>query len=270
MKYKKGTFVVVPNLERLDLLPSTSQALYIWICKYANDDGECFPSRSKLAKHIGCDVRTVDKHINFLIELGFMTKEIRHKKGSKENMSNMYQLQLIRHPSEVSDTTPSEKNDTVTISSINYTNLTNIQQEVVEEQVKEEGVTLPKVRSDGSSTGKTNVDRLLRLYSVLYEKKYQAQYKPNWGRDKKLISGMLADYTELQIALMLCIYFEWAGMSGNDSKESAFCFSAMFSIPLFKSTLNRYEVYARSFMKFKFDDDNDNLINVGNYLSKNV
>lgn len=252
MKYKKGTFVIIPNMERLDLLPSTSQALYIWICKYSNDDGECFPSRSKLAKHVGCDIRTIDKHINFLIELGFMTKEIRHKKGSKENMSNLYQLQLIRHPSEVIDTTPSELNDTITISNINSTNITNTKEVI---PVKEEGVTLPKMRLDGSSSGKTSVDRLLYLYSKLYYQTYTATYKPNYGRDKKILTDVLTMYSEVQTAYLLCVYFNWHGMTGSDSKEYNFVTGATFPITMFKTMINKFEVYARNIMSVPFDDD---------------
>jgi len=126
MKYKKGTFVVVPNIDRIDILPAMGQALYVWLCKYADDEGQCFPSRKKLAGHLSCDVRTIDKHICSLQELGFISKTTRQKKGTKQNMSNLYQIHLLRHPSEVNDTTPSEPDVPVTISIKNSTQLTQI------------------------------------------------------------------------------------------------------------------------------------------------
>ena len=118
MKYKKGTFVVIPNIERLDVLPGLAQAIFLWLCRYANEDGTCFPSRKKLAGHVGCDMRTVDKHLTNMQLLGFISKTTRQKKGTKENMSNLYQIHLFRDPSEFNDTTPSEVNVPVTISNI--------------------------------------------------------------------------------------------------------------------------------------------------------
>jgi len=126
MKYKKGTFIVVPNIDRLDVLHPTGQALFMWLCKYANDDGVCFPSRKKLAGHLSCDMRTIDRHIGFLVDLGFISKTTRQKKGTKTNMSNLYQIHLYRHPSDINAPTPSDINAPVTISNKNYTHLTQI------------------------------------------------------------------------------------------------------------------------------------------------
>ena len=121
MKYKKGTFVVVPNTEYLKGKSSVLLSVFLWLCYHADDDGVCYPSRKKLAEEVGVDVRTIDKYIKVLQEDGIIIKTIRQKKNSKENTSNLYQLLL---PSEVDNTTPSERNDTETIPSINYTHLT--------------------------------------------------------------------------------------------------------------------------------------------------
>lgn len=132
LKYQKGTFVVVPNIDRLDVLPALAQALFIWVCKYANEDGTCFPSRKKLAGHLSCTMKTIDKNMGFLVDLGFITKTNRKKKGTKEMMSNLYQILLVGvenvvpDPSVNNDPTPREVNDPVTISNINSINLTKL------------------------------------------------------------------------------------------------------------------------------------------------
>lgn len=99
MKYAKGTFTVVPNRELLRGLPPTTQALYVWLCSYADENGECYPSRSKLAKDIGGGVRTVDTHLKKLEELGLIEKENRVKNNEKQ--SNLYQLLIVESSAKI-------------------------------------------------------------------------------------------------------------------------------------------------------------------------
>lgn len=93
MKYEKGTFTVVPNREALRGLPAGAQALYLWLCSYADEYGECYPSRGKLAKDIGATVKTVDTHLRTLEDTGLITKTERVQDNVKQ--SNLYQLQLV-------------------------------------------------------------------------------------------------------------------------------------------------------------------------------
>lgn len=93
MKYQKGTFVTVPNIQSLQDLPPTAQALFMWLCSYSDSSGECYPSRSVLAKNLHCSVRSIDAHLNNLIEAGFIKKENRF--SGNEKTSNLYQIMLI-------------------------------------------------------------------------------------------------------------------------------------------------------------------------------
>lgn len=99
MKYAKGTFTVVPNRELLRGLPPTTQALYVWLCSYADENGECYPSRSKLATDIGGSVRTVDTHLKKLENLGLIEKENRVKNNEKQ--SNLYQLLIVESSAKI-------------------------------------------------------------------------------------------------------------------------------------------------------------------------
>lgn len=40
--------------------------LYMWLCRYANEDGECYPGQEKLAENIGANKRTVRRHLETL------------------------------------------------------------------------------------------------------------------------------------------------------------------------------------------------------------
>jgi hypothetical protein len=100
------------------------------------------------------------------------------------------------------------------------------------------------------------------LYGKLYHKTYETSYKPNYGRDKKILSQVLEMYSEVQTAYLLCVYFDWHGMTGSDSKEYNFVTGATFPIPMFKTMINKFEVYARNIMSAPFDDDEKLLLDV--------
>jgi hypothetical protein len=138
MKYKPGTFILVPNLHHLDGKPSEMQVIYMWLCSFADSEGMCFPARTTLARISGCNIKTVDKYLLRLEEEGFITKTQRNIKGKKELMSNLYQLLLMKDRVEVAPktvlgstkngATPSTENGAVTISNINYNHLTVVEE----------------------------------------------------------------------------------------------------------------------------------------------
>lgn len=132
-KYKKGTFTVVPNLDMLSGQCTEVQAIFLWLCHYANDSGTCYPSRKKLAKNCNMTPKTLDKYINILINTGLIEKTYRKDPITGANTSNLYQIVLKNtldsvsidtYPSEATVTTPTPLDYTQTISNINYNQLT--------------------------------------------------------------------------------------------------------------------------------------------------
>ena len=91
MKYGKGAFITVPNGSILGI-GMGPQALYMWLCSFANDSGSCFPSRATLAKNIGCSERAVDGYLDELIALGLVVKEPKYI--NNKQVSNSYYLPL--------------------------------------------------------------------------------------------------------------------------------------------------------------------------------
>jgi len=93
MKYIKGSFITVPNKTVLKGLLATSQALFMWICSYADEVGICFPSRKTLAEDLCVSLPTIDIHLKKLCEVGLIQKKTR--KRGKENHTNLYQIILL-------------------------------------------------------------------------------------------------------------------------------------------------------------------------------
>lgn len=91
MKYKKGSFITVPNTEELKGLHPTAQCLFMWLCYHANQNGECFPSRKRLSILCRVSVDMVDKMLKILIGSKIVIKEKR-KKNEKQNKTNLYHI----------------------------------------------------------------------------------------------------------------------------------------------------------------------------------
>ena len=139
MKYKKGSFLVVPNLQIIEGQPSAVQSVYFWICSFANEDGNCFPSHTIIAQKSGVSTRTVIRSIEILETLGVLKKEVRMK--NNEKISNLYQL-LIKVSSDTmsvpSDTMSVPPSDTMAHRTIpTLFNKTNLTGEIVISQAKE-------------------------------------------------------------------------------------------------------------------------------------
>lgn len=247
MKYKPGTFVLVPNLPELGGKPSEMQVIYMWLCNYANKDGTCFPSRRTIAKESGCNIKTVDKYIQQLVDDGFIEKTNRGIDGSKQKLSNIYTMLLF----EVGDTengttlTPktvqggSPENGAVTISNNNNTNITKVLQHG----------QLPIGR------GSTYILRVLSIYRDLFRQKYGFEPQVNIGRFGKSLKELMQTKTELQVAALLIVFFNWQGMTGNDPQEAEKLLKATHNPSWFFSTVTTYEAYLRNVQGLLLDDE---------------
>jgi biotin operon repressor len=76
---------------RQDVSPSNAKFVLVKIADNANDEGECWPSQSTIAKHTNLQRQTVNRHIQTLERLGFLKIENREYKGK---ISNIYHLPL--------------------------------------------------------------------------------------------------------------------------------------------------------------------------------
>lgn len=93
MKYEKGSFVVIPNKDELFGLEPHVQAIFFWICNYADENGICFPSRTTLANCAGCSVKSVDRAFEILVEKKMLLKQTR--KNGEKNLTNIYQILIV-------------------------------------------------------------------------------------------------------------------------------------------------------------------------------
>lgn len=255
MKYKKGTFVVVSNKHRLLGKPPEMLAVYFWLSSHADDEGTCFPTKKLLAQEAGCSHNTVDKYLKLLVEEGFISIEHRKKRGSKENTSNLYQLHLMGDLPPTDGMTLPPSRGSETISNINSTHLTQIAEE---ESSAESVVELPLVQDITlpASRGSKPEDRVATIYRDLFEYTYGENIDSKiWNSVKSNIKKLLAEYSEIQLAFLLIVFFTWKGMDGNSESEIKYLMGKTFPMYLFVSNIKKYKIYCKNVLYLKFEDD---------------
>ena len=93
MRYEKGNFITVPNKSELKKLDAHSQVLFMWLCSFTDEKGQCYPSVNRLAECCGLSRKTIIDRVRILIDRGFLTKTARYSEKSQQ--SNLYQIHLI-------------------------------------------------------------------------------------------------------------------------------------------------------------------------------
>lgn len=266
MKYEKGTFTIVPNLDVLEGTKPELQTIFMWLCSFSDKEGQCFPSRAKLGRVCGIkSVRTIDKYLTELIELGLISKTKRKKKGSEENSSNVYQILEVRAndsvgganksttPGAFNDTTPGAFNVPITISNRTIPNRTIVTPEVSGDSQEEviKSLQLPKER------GKTYILRVLSVYRDLFEELYGFKPVISIPRYSKQVKELAFLKSELEIASLLIVFFDWYGVTGNDSFEREKLVKAQHPLGWFFASINSYEAHLRNVIGLKIEDENE-------------
>lgn len=119
--YEKGDFTVVPNIKILKGKKPSVISVYLFICTYANEKGECFPSRARLMKDTEQSKNTVDRAIKELELLELLEKVVRVKDGVKQ--TNLYRLLLNTEGGVGSQMgLPSPHKEDIELYPINYNN----------------------------------------------------------------------------------------------------------------------------------------------------
>jgi hypothetical protein len=90
MKYEKGNFFIVPNKEKLKTVGAVAQSVFMWLCVFADEKGQCYPSASTLAELCLVGENRVRDSIKKLVVAGLVDKQERKENGS--NLSNLYQI----------------------------------------------------------------------------------------------------------------------------------------------------------------------------------
>lgn len=105
------------------------------------------------------------------------------------------------------------------------------------------------------SRGKNYIFRVLSIYRDLFRNKYGFAPTISVPRFGKSIKELVSTYSELQIAALLVVFFNWKGITGDNDFESTKLINAAYPIQWFHTSINQYEVYLRNVFHLDFENE---------------
>lgn len=96
IRYEKGNFAIIPNLNEIMAIGTTESALkvYIALCKFSDDAGGCFPAIDTIREFTCLSMSGVRKGLKELQKNGFVEVTRRQRENGSAT-SNYYQLLVV-------------------------------------------------------------------------------------------------------------------------------------------------------------------------------
>lgn len=208
---------------------------------------------------------------SFLIESGLIERVSCRKNGKIDKwyvrVNYMFRkntiddLSLLAENEQVENCKVSEKttnalsNNTRNALSNNIVEDTQVSNLPIQEENLEDSDNSKPEWALPSCMGKTPALRLIRVYGECWNDIYGTAYRPlSFGKNIKLMSTLLKQYTEYQGALLIMTHFHWHGASGTDSKEYNYLSEKFFPIEWINHGALKYETFLRNHDEIEFDN----------------
>lgn len=106
-----------------------------------------------------------------------------------------------------------------------------------------------------TSLGKSSLNRIIKVYSLLFEEKFGIEPMINFGMIGKLLKPLLTNFSEQQIACFLIMYFEFRGTDGQSEWLYQNNFSRNFPLNTFPKHVDGIRIYLSNVLGFDWKDD---------------
>lgn len=101
--------------------------------------------------------------------------------------------------------------------------------------------------------GNTPLKRLVHLYSLIWEHLYGFKPKIQWGVIGKLLKPLYTEYTEWQVASLICLHFSWHGATGEDNFVFKQLQEKCFPFEWLPKNANSYRAYIINSLSIDWD-----------------
>lgn len=153
---------------------------------------------------------------------------------------------LVKNDESLVCNSPTKKSENHPTNSVDTT---EIPVDTANTAVQEKNDKLPDL------LGKTPLARLVSVYSLKFHELYGFQPKVmNWAMLGRLFKETLANYSELQIAAMILLHFDWHGASGDDQFTHSRLSDRCFPLEWVPKATNAYRAYIQNTMGIDFED----------------
>lgn len=216
------------------------RVLYAEISALSNVKGYCYASNGYFATNFKNSERTISRSINRLKSLGLISIQTEINSGREIRKIFLCELSQKTPGRQKDLTPPSQECLTSSINSNNTSNTNN-----TDDSAK---VTLP------SWLGTNSLARLAKVYDMVWEKNYGTKsYTKLNGHAGVLLKRLLDEHSEIIVALMIILHFEWRGLFGKEESIYKRLQSAGFPLSWVPNNANLYRAYIKN--NLGIDDD---------------
>ena len=114
------SFLAISNCIKIQNIKPTTNLVLLILANYANEENETYPSKKHLAKMCNCDVRTIQRCLQELLEKKIIEKKERFDDGRQT--SNLYTI-IIQQEAILSPSPPTNLSPHNTINNIHIVKL---------------------------------------------------------------------------------------------------------------------------------------------------
>lgn len=205
------------NSGLLSALPGKSVKTLLALAMFMNEEGQCFPSRTRLAKILGISEKQVSNNIKALEDFRFNGKPI--IKVDRSNWNNFYRIlptsQIaifdgeveFLEPNFVTKTSPSRlrKGNQLSNQKVTLTRTNNENQEQ-ENIIPSESVAQTVETKEEPFK---NAGEIVKYYCKKYREKYNVNYNASFKKEVPIVKNTLVkNYTMEQIKQIIDLSFE--------------------------------------------------------------
>jgi hypothetical protein len=130
----------------------------------------------------------------------------------------------------------------------------------MKKQIEIQSGQLPLVR------GKTYIIRILSIYNDLFRQKYGFRPTLSIGKFGIMLKRLTKSHTELQIASLMIVFFNWKGIDGNDDFEEKKLLQVTHNSGWFFNSIDKYKAYLINVFRLDFNNEDEVRKFVSDYM----
>lgn len=241
MDYRPDFLIIPGRLIWDKSLPEKAKILYgviYWLHSLAM--GKCVASNETLASFIDDETTPnyVSKLLKHLEDSGYIKREF----FDSEKLERSTIIPLISYAVAEEGGTPQRRRG-VRDSGVHISN------------INKEDILVKELYTLSTKYGKTPLSRLKSFYSLLFREQFGVEPMVYLnGKEGGALKLLLKSYSEVQIACLMIVQFNWYGATGQDDREFENLKKAGFPITWLRPNLNKYLIFLESIHKLKIDD----------------
>lgn len=114
--------------------------------------------------------------------------------------------------------------------------------------------------------GKTYILRVLSIYKDLFRQKYGFIPTLSFGKFGSGLKKLISTHTELQIASLMIVFFNWKGIDGNDDFEEKKLLQVTHNSGWFFNSIDKYKAYLINVFGLDFNNEEEVRKFVSDYI----